>query len=257
MNTQFNHDQLPPPQGIHHPTIAQLQAVRATQVTESPAGRQAGSERHPQKRDESGIGAGGGGPGPNIELSPEFLRIKERLDVAQSTLHQLTDLIDGTIEGVSGFGPASAKNNQRLIKGALGAAQEIISHAEVGGEPVIRLQPANILSKTLPSNSQRALAAYGATVEYAPQKSKDPSLVRQSIHVLQLHVAGPNGVLANLQNLAENGPFSSDRARRALGEARDTLTGLQNVISETQRRALDQMIATGNVQSAKPLDRKL
>jgi hypothetical protein len=257
MKTHLNHEQIPASHAIHHPAIAQLQAVRATQVSESPASQRPGSESHSQRHQESGISAGGAGPGPLPELSPDYLRIKERLDVAQSTLHQLTDLIDGTVEGVSGYGPASNKNNQRLLKGAVGAAQEIVSHAEAGGEAIIRLQPANIYNKTIPTESQRAIAAYGANAFHAPQKSKDPSLVRQAIHILQLHVAGPNGVLADLQNLAENGPHSSDRARHALGEARNTLVGLQNVIADTQAKALDQMRATGTIAHAKPLDRNL
>lgn len=163
------------------------------------------------------------------------------------------------MQGVSasGYGPASAKNNQRLLKSAVSAATEIVSHTEVDGERLFRVQYANLLHKTLPTQNRQAVAAYGKASEYTPIAKRESSLIRQSMNIVNLHITGPNGILSDLQNLADNGPHTSDRAKRALNEAKTTLLSLQNVITDTQIKLADQATMTGTARSNGALNRFL
>ncbi|MFM9872324.1 MAG: hypothetical protein ACKVQS_02525 [Fimbriimonadaceae bacterium] len=247
------------PVAIQHPIFQQHVAARANSVNKSPASGAANQQSNSNSQKQNGVSSGGGGPGPIDELHPDYIRAKNRLEAAQSTLHQLSDLIDGVYQGVStsGYGPASAKNNQRLIKSAVSAATEIVSHSQADGEKLFRIQYANLYSKTLPTHSQRAVAAYGKSAEYSSPTNRDPSLIRQSMNVVTLHITGPNGILADLQNISDNGPHTTERAKRSLNEARTTLLSLQNVISDTQVKLAQQATMTGTARSNGPLNKFL
>lgn len=247
------------PVAVQNPLLAQHLAIRANRVTESPAGQATTADRNPNLNKQTGISSGGGGPGLTDDLNPEYLRSKNRLEAAQSTLHQLSDLIDGVYQGVasSGYGPASTRNNQRLVKSAVSAASEIVAHAESDGDKLFRIQYANLFSKSLPIQNRQAVAAYNQAAEYTPLSNRDPSLIRQTMNIVNLHVTGPNGILSDLQNLADNGPHTTDRAKRALNEAKSTLGSLQHVITDTQIKLADLLNFPVVARPKGPLDKLL
>jgi hypothetical protein len=247
------------PVAVQNPLLAQHLAVRANRITESPSSQAANPNPNQNSNKQAGISSGGGGPGPVDELHPDYVRSKNRLESAQATLHQLSDLIDGVLQGVSssGYGPASTKNNQRLIKSAVSAASEIVAHAESDGERLFRIQYANLFSQSLPSQNRQAVAAYNKASEYTPISNRDPSLIRQSMNIVNLHVTGPNGILADLQKIADNGPHTTDRVKRALNDSKTTIQSLQSVITDTQVKLTQQATMTGIAQANGPLNKFL
>jgi hypothetical protein len=248
-----------PPLHIQQPIFVQQQAVRASTVTESPNSRKTDSDSSRKPFFTESSPSGGAGPGDPEALSPELQAAQNRLESAKSTLHQLRDLLDGVIEGVSanGYGPNANKDNQRLLKSALSAAKEIISHAESNGEPTFRIQSAEIGRRQLHGSVQKAIAAYGAATTYTPSTTKDPSLVRQAMSIVQIHITGPNGVLADLQSMSESGPHGTSRVRSALEEAQKTLDGLQEVIGDTTLKLISQSQQARTNARASLLDRLL
>ena len=233
MKAQFSQEHIQPV-AVQQPHFQLHVADQAARIVKSPESHKPGPDSQNQQKNQPGISSGGSGPGPPEELSPEASRSKNRLENAKSTLHQLTDIFNGVLEGIttSGYDPASTRNNQRLLKGAVSIAKETLSHAEANGEQLFRVQTANLYSKSLTTNARVAVTAYGKASQNAPRLANDPASIHWVFNLIQLHVTGPNGFLSDLQDQADHGPYTTDRVRKNLKTALTTLNGLQDAVSD-------------------------
>lgn len=247
MKAQFSQDHIPPVP-VQPPHFQLQVAGQVGRVLAPSEAKQAEPDSGRRQEPEGGTKAGNAASNPAADLSPQSQKAKSQLEGAQTTLHQLGDLLDGLIEGVaaSGFGPQSTRQNQRLLKGAVSIGREILAQAEADGNPLFRVSTADLYSRSRPVAVRQAAAAYGVAASYAKEASSDPPIIRQTQQVIQQHITGPDGILSALQDQADNGPFSTDRVKRNLMEAKATIDGIRSVVARFQAQ---------DSQKFRPIDR--
>lgn len=233
MKAQFSQDHIQPV-AVQQPHFQLHIADQASRIVKSPEARKPDPDSQNQSKSQPGISSTGGGPGPPLELSPEQTQAQNRLDIASSTLHQLVDLFDGVLQGMtsSGYDPASTRNNQRLLKGAVSIAKEILSHAQANGKALFRLSAADLNSRSITPIAQAAVAAYGKSSAYVPKGSRALTADKRVFELIQTHVVGSKGLLADLQDQADNGPYTTDRVRNNLNRSISTLNSLQDAVQD-------------------------
>jgi len=243
METRVSNDHIAPA-AIQSPLLVSHLAQQASRVSESPSSSRTSEDRdsHPQH-----------GRGISVyseskdEIDTRLVELKNSLDkiwAFKNTIGQLTDLLESVSLTLAQtpLGPVSNRTNQRLIRSAAGAAKDIISHAELNGEPLFNVNQHYLSGRVISAFAQSAISAYSQNTRMRDSRSNDPPLVRMAIGVVNTQIVGQTGILISLQRLAEFGPHSSDRARTAINQEKLRLVGIDNVLDEAKTRGIDPLL---------------
>ncbi|QYK52289.1 MAG: hypothetical protein KF824_08465 [Fimbriimonadaceae bacterium] len=243
METRVSNDHIAPA-AIQSPLLVSLHAQQVARVNESPSSQKPSSERDPNQNFERGFMPLGES---KEQYDARILQLQNSLDkiwAFKSTIGQLTDLLESVVTTLAQtpLGPVSNRSNQRLIRSASGAAKDIISHAEVNGEPLFNVNQHYLSGRPISAFAQSAISAYTQNTRMHDYRSNDPPLVRQAFGVVKSQIVGQNGVLLALQRLAEFGPHSSDRAKEAVNDEKLRLVSVDHVLDDAKARGVDPLL---------------
>jgi len=243
METRVSNDHIAPA-AIQSPLLVSLHAQQAGRVNESPSSQKPSSDRDANQNQERGFLVLGES---QEKFDARILQLQKSLDkiwAFKSTIGQLTDLLESVVTTLAQtpLGPVSNRSNQRLIRSASGAAKDIISHAQVDGEPLFNVNQHYLSGRPISAAAQSAIYAYAQNTRMHDYRSNDPPLVRQAFGVVKSQIVGQTGVLLALQRLAEFGPHSSDRAREAVNDEKLRLISVDSVLDEAKTRGIDPLL---------------
>ena len=196
----------------------------------------------------------------NAEQVEQKLKVAAaRVETVRAALGQMADLLESVRESLKRVNPSqgSPKHLERLLRTTANTAEDIVDHARLHGEPLLGTgHRMSYVDRVADHVTLHAITSYSRNAQaFADTKhNADPPLIRHALQTASAFISGSAGVLAALEHLASNGPYSISQADEVLATAQQTVEGLKNMLADARIRDVDRPLRELKTPGSKPFD---